>query len=249
MNRFFIDPGAIEAGERAALTGGVFHHACRVLRLSAGAPVILADGSGMEHPGRIERVEKDRAWVRLEAPRPSAAEPAVQVSLVQALIKGERMDYCIQKGTELGVARFVPCQTERTVVRLSGEALESRRRRWERIALSAAEQSGRGRVPEIEPLQSWEEAVAEPVSEEALFLLPWEQSAEPLRPVLEEAARRGVRQVRIAIGPEGGLSGREVRRAEEAGARTVSLGPRLLRAETAGPVTAALVLFFLEGER
>ncbi len=164
--------------------------------------------------------------------------------LYQSLIRPQRFELVLEKGTELGVSRFVPLVSSRAQVRTTGPAGEGgtqRAARWRRIVTEAAEQSGRGRVPAIDPPSLFEDAVSASGGP-GLRLLPWEgERSQGLRSYLRALEDRPA-AVSVFIGPEGGFAEDEVRLAREAGCVTISLGPRILRSETAGIVAAALVM-------
>ena len=186
--------------------------------------------------------------VQGESVQPAAGEPSVRLTLVQALPKGDKMEQIVQKGTETGVSLFVPVRSERVVVEYTGQKAESRLDRWQRIAHEAAKQARRGRRPRIAAIASLAEAVRTRAREESTLVL-WEGASLPIKEVLREIARAGgERAVTLVVGPEGGFSEAEARAMEAAGGRLVSLGPRILRTETAGPVAAALALYELETE-
>jgi 16S rRNA (uracil1498-N3)-methyltransferase len=241
MRRFLVEPHALQGG-RAVLTGAAFHHAARVLRLRPGDLVALFDGSGAEWVARVTSLERDRleAEILREA---RDAEPPVTVTLLQAVLKGERMDWLVQKCGELGVARLVPMLTERTVARIPGERAPGRRQRWQRIADAAAEQCGRRRPMAVEAVAPLVEA-ARALTGADLALVPHEAERERgLRELL--AGVSAVRSVAIAIGPEGGFTDAEVEALAVAGGARVSLGPRILRAETAALFAASAVFYAL----
>jgi 16S rRNA (uracil1498-N3)-methyltransferase len=174
----------------------------------------------------------------LLASREGASEPSVRLVLYQALIKGQRFDWVLEKGMELGVAGFVPIVSSRSLVR-PAEASSARLERWRRVVVEAAEQSGRCRLPEISPPLPFDEACA---SAAGVRILPWEGEREASLGDLLAAQQQAVPVVSLFIGPEGGFPLEEVRLARRLGVRTVSLGRRILRAETAAIVAAALVL-------
>lgn len=235
----------------AELSGEEAHHALRVLRLRPGDPVAVLDDSGFEYAGAIAALQegqgRDRLTVRIvgATARHSRGEPGVHVTLIQALPKGDKMDVIVQKGTETGVSRFVPVVSERVVVEYTGEKSERRRARWQRIAHEAAKQSRRGRRPVVEGVVDLLEAVEASAKEAALFVL-WEGSTAPIKSALQQLAGSERSRVSLVVGPEGGFSEREAHEMERRGGRLVSLGPRILRTETAGPVACALVLYELD---
>jgi len=236
--RFFVD--AVK-GERVVLPKEDSHHLLRVMRAEPGTPfVVLAEG--VEYACVLEAAEDGRAVGRVESSQPAAGEPSVRITLFQGLAKGEKMEVVIQHGTEIGICEFVPVATARAVVKLEPKKAADRVERWQRIAREAAEQSRRGSVPLVSPVLTWKQAVAR-AREFDLVLVPWEEGGEPLRAVLE--GHPTVKRVAVFIGPEGGLSPDEVALARDQGAVPVTLGPRILRTETAPLVAASAILYAL----
>lgn len=222
-------------------------HAARVLRLSVGDTVIVCDGLGYEYEAELESVSAREVTVRILNRRLSDAEPAVHVTLAQGIAKGDKMDFVVQKAVEVGISRIIPLITERTVVRLEGQKAAAKVERWRRIAYEAAKQSGRARIPAVDAVHSWDQLWRR--DDLGIVIIPWE--GEKARRLLETvstvaSASQGKRpmpaQITIVIGPEGGFAAHEIVQARQNGARVVTLGPRILRTETAGLVTAALVL-------
>jgi 16S rRNA (uracil1498-N3)-methyltransferase len=209
----------------------------RVLRLRVGDHVLLLDNSGREYEVQLAALTARAAQGVVLALRQGAGEPNVRLVLYQALIKGQRFDWVLEKGTELGVAGFVPIVSSRSQVRHSSPS-SARLERWRRVIIEAAEQSGRCRLPELSPPLSFEDACA---AAAGLRILPWEGERDvSLGGLL--AAEEPFADVSLFIGPEGGFRLEEVQLARQLGLRTVSLGRRILRAETAAIVAAALVL-------
>ncbi len=244
MHRFFIDAAA-GPGERLVFPGPVSHQMVRVLRLDAGTRVIAVDPDGWELTVEITRADPRAAEGRVLARERRATEPPLRVVLAQGLPKADKIDW-VQKCTEAGVAAILPVVAARTVVNPAGKE-EARRERWRRIAREAAEQSGRTAVPEIGPVCD-PAAAASRLGALDLFLVPWEEErSRGIRAVLRAAAASASppRSVGILIGPEGGLTSDEVELARRSGAVPVTLGPRLLRTETAGLVTLVTVLYEL----
>lgn len=224
--RLFLPPDRIGDG-RAALTPEAVHYLRDVLRLEPGAEVELFDGEGGAYAARLE---EGLGALRLGPRR--EARPALPLWLLVALAKGEKMDLVVQKATELGASRVSPFAAERSVVRLDRERGEARAARWRRIAAEAARQCGRADVP----------AVAEPVPlAEALAAVPPGFARFVFHPGGEPLGGPEAPGVAAVVGPEGGLAPAEVDACEAAGARRVSLGPRVLRAETAAVVATALL--------
>jgi 16S rRNA (uracil1498-N3)-methyltransferase len=241
LHRFFVDP-AILGGERVALTGPLAHQISRVLRLKGGDRVVLLDGAGREAVVRLDEVRSSGVTGTVDLVRASRPEPSLSLTLYQALVSRDRFEVVLQKGTEIGVRRFVPTWCERSIV--PGERIDEKRlERWRRIVTEAAEQCERGIVPEVAPLTRFADALAEAVAA-GPTVIAWER--EPERSVqagIRAALAADRRVLCLTIGPEGGFTEPEIELARQAGALTVSLGPRILRTETAGPVLAALALY------
>lgn len=238
--RFFLE--RVE-GEQVILSRGDSHHLLRVLRATVGTEfIVLAEGVLYECV--LEDTRDGLARGRITASRPATGEPPIRITLFQGLAKGDKMETVIQHGTELGITEFAPVATSRSVVKLDPKKAADRTARWQRIAREAAEQSRRGAVPRVMPLHSWKQAV-ERVAEFDLALVPWEEGGRPLREVLAEHPE--ATSFALLIGPEGGLSAEEVELARAAGAIPVTLGPRILRTETA-PLAAAAAILFARGD-
>jgi 16S rRNA (uracil1498-N3)-methyltransferase len=232
--RLFVPPAEL-GGERLILTGEAHRHLARVLRAGPGERVTLFDGAGGEVDAEIVRIGAREVELALGARRAGAAtQPAVAITLLAAIPRGERMDLLVQKTTELGVARIVPVVTGRTVAR--PEPGGGRRARWQKIAREAARQSGRADVPAVEEPHPLPQALAAALPARRLAL--WEgERGRPLRAALEGPPA----PTALLVGPEGGLADDEVAAADAAGFVAVGLGPRILRAETAAIVAVALV--------
>jgi 16S rRNA (uracil1498-N3)-methyltransferase len=240
--RFFVAPGSI-SGDVVTFGPDLVHQLRVVLRLRPGAQVIVLDDSGIEYDVTLDRVGRDAVTGRIEARRWAKTEPRVKVTLYQSLLKSDRFEWVLQKGTELGVARFVPVFAARTVVR-GGSWVEKRRDRLERIIREAAEQSARGRLPVLGPALPFGEACADSVAAHDLSILPAVAAdGEGLAAALPVHSQ--IERVALLVGPEGGYTPEEVALAAGQGLRVVTLGPRILRAETAGVVAPALVLYAL----
>ncbi len=233
--RFFVPPDAIR-GERVTFSPEQSRQIARVLRLLPGNVVYALDNSGQVFTVRLEHVRPREVWGRVVDVQDAPGEPPVHITLYLALLKGERMDWALQKGTEVGVSRFVPVLTERTVVRR-----REARARWARILQEAAEQCGRPRIPtlgEILPLARGLEDVGQ---YDAALLAHNGPDVPPLREVVGQVGGMPAR-VALFVGPEGGFTADEVASARARGVRVVHLGPRVLRAETAAVVFPALIL-------
>lgn len=236
MRRFFVPPGSI-VGRDVALGPELAHRLGRVLRLKPGDRVLLAEGGNREHEVELTAVSARSVAGVVVGERAAPSEPSLELVLYQSLIRANRFDLVLEKGTEVGVSRFVPVASGRSQVRPEPDT--ARAERWRRIVTEAAEQCGRGRVPAVDaPLPLADALRAAP----GLRLLPWEgEQVQGLGAFLRSLPQRP-RTVSLFIGPEGGFEPAEVQLARRQGAALVSLGPRILRSETAGIVAAALVM-------
>lgn len=236
MRRFTLQPDQV-AGGRVTFDAGESRHLTRVLRLRPGDTVVATDGAGRDYTVRLESLG-DAAVGTVLAVATGVAPSPLTITLIQGVPKGDRMEAIVRAATELGVARVLPALCERTIVHLESSRWRERARRWQRVAREAAKQSGRAVIPEVDvprPLNEWLAA-----GEKAdLGLCPWEGGGEPLGGVLAAAAEP--RSARVVIGPEGGLARAEVDMARAHGLTVVSLGPRILRVETAGPAIVAIL--------
>ncbi|GAX91550.1 16S rRNA (uracil(1498)-N(3))-methyltransferase [Effusibacillus lacus] len=246
MQRYFVSPDAIQ-DERVRITGDDVKHITRVLRMQPGAQVICADGTGRSYLVRLTELGQDAAVGDIIKPLQENVEPEVKLTLVQGLPKGDKMDLIVQKGTEVGITHFVPVETARTIVQYDAKKESKRRDRWQRIAKEAAEQAHRTVIPMIEEVQPFRQWLAQKAASFDLILLAYEgETPHGLRQELDRHAG-GVSDtggsIALIVGPEGGLDPEEVAVATQSGARVITLGPRILRTETAGPVAAAMILY------
>lgn len=234
--RFFCPPPLV-SGACIDLPESAARHAARALRLGPGDVVVLFDGGGGEYVCRISEVTRRGVTVEVGGQVARECESPLQLTLVQALQSGDKMDFTVQKAVELGAAGIVPVLSRRSVLRLSGERAERRVEHWRGIVASACEQCGRNRLPEvgaIVPLERW---LAQPASSGICRLMLDPRAESSLRDWPQPADG----QVELLIGAEGGLAPEELEQAVRAGFRGVRLGPRVLRTETAGlAVLAAL---------
>ena len=246
--RFIADELALGPGAVLDLPPELAHQARDVLRLSLGGTLTLLDGQGGEYPAEIVALERRRVAVRLgeRVAAPGASAPPLRVVLCQGMLKAAKYETIVRMGTELGVAAFMPLLTERAVAAVE-EASAGKRARWRKIAAEAVEQCGGSRLPALEAPSPLPHALAE-MPPGAVALIPWEgERSASLRSALERAIVTAggiahIPEVRLFIGPEGGFSAGEIALAERHGAVPVTLGPRILRAETAAIVAAALTL-------
>jgi 16S rRNA (uracil1498-N3)-methyltransferase len=229
MSRFYVPTPQIEKG-MLRVEGNEVKHIRRVLRLKAGDEIIVFDSLGKEYEGTIIEETTSSVVIKIQNIFLSKRDSPLDVTLAQSLLKGEKMDYLIQKATELGVKEIIPFFSSRSVPLLEKSGRLKRHHRWGRIAIEASKQCGRGVVPKIEPLQDYSEMlqIASPGS---LCLILWEREGGQLKEVLERSKEKT--RIFFIIGPEGGFSQEEVEEAKRAGFIPVTLGRRILRAETA----------------
>lgn len=230
----------LSEGHHTDLDENASQHVGRVLRMLPGQELRLFNGDGQDYPATITEAGKKRVEVLVGAPEANLTESPLQITLGQTLSKGDRMDYAVQKAVEMGVTCIVPLTTERCEVKLKGDREDKRLRHWQSVAISAAEQCGRARVPEILPVMSMAQWLEHSRNADLRLVLHHrtEQS-------LESIARPG--QIALMIGPEGGLTAEEIAQAEKEGLLPVALGPRVLRTETA-PVAAMALCQWLWGD-
>jgi len=249
--RFFVPPETL-ASDPVVVTGQQAHRIGRVLRLQPGDRVLLLDNSGWAYETELTHFERDQVEGHVLRKVLATGEPRAKITLYQALLKGRSFELVLEKCTEVGIVEFVPLLCERCVVGSLAGIEEHRYKRWGRILRGAAEQSRRGRVPRLAPVTMWPLALQR-AQRADLCLLPWEEATRPsLREVLEkykvgEGDSKHARPYSISlfIGPEGGLTPEEIHLAQSMGIQAITLGPRILRAETAGLVAASAILYAL----
>lgn len=230
---------ALTPGSELMLTGNAAHHAGRVLRMEAGQWLTLFNGDGLDYRAEILEAGRKSLQVHVADASDPGTESPLSITLGQVMSRGDRMDYAIQKATELGVTRIQPLTSERCEVRLSGDRERKRVNNWQQVATSAAEQCGRARIPEV----------AAP-----LRLADWlENCDQQLRLVLHDqgsplgTASHLPASIALLVGPEGGLASNEIDSAQQAGFMPLALGPRVMRTETA-PVAALTLCQWLWGD-
>ena len=238
LHRFHVRPEAVE-GERLTFDAEEARHMFRTLRLVPGDLISAVDGSGGRYTVRLERVTTHAAVGTVLASDRRPSESSLAIALAQGVPKGDKLEAIIRASTELGVARIVPIITERTIVRLDAARGRDRARRWQRIAKEAAKQCGRAVIPAVDPPRRLSEFLSAD-SHGALRLCLWEGDARSLDAVLSGLAGP-LRSATVLIGPEGGFSAAEVESANARGFIPASLGPRILRTETAGPAIIAVL--------
>jgi 16S rRNA (uracil1498-N3)-methyltransferase len=245
MQRYFIPK--VDFLERIAyIRGDDAHHLMRVMRASPGDTVIVTDGADREAIAEVAEADKESVRLHILEERPMSGEPRAQVWIAQSLPKGDKLETVIQKGTEIGAARFLPFVSARTVVQYDARKEAKRLERWRKIAKEAAEQAHRSRIPDVEEPRSWKQLLTlVPDCALALFCYELEGGAQ-LKDALK-AARIGEevprRPILVIIGPEGGFTEAEASEAEEIGCKSIGLGKRILRTETASLVALSCVMY------
>jgi 16S rRNA (uracil1498-N3)-methyltransferase len=229
-------PLPITAGEEISVSGEQAHYLNRVLRLRVGDTLTVFDGNGLEHPADITEIGKRQVRVVPGQAVRRDVESPLAVHLVQAISRGERMDFSVQKATELGVSRITPVLSDRSIVRLGSDRAAKRQKHWSKIVQGACEQCGRNTVPQIDmpqPLSDW---------------LDQDDASQARRIVLKPGAEKSIASLPVAehgvillVGPEGGFSDMEYQKAEFRGFQTASMGPRVLRTETAAVAALAVL--------
>ena len=240
MTRVYVD-SPVAAGKRVVVEGSAANHIARVLRLRSGDSLTVFDGSGGEFGARIEEFRKETVVVAVEEHRPLDRESPLPLTLVQGISRGERMDWIIQKATELGASRIVPVFTKRSVVRLDEKQAERKLQHWRAITVAACEQCGRNRIPDLaapvdffDMLTGDSSARTDSAGSTRLLLSP----TGDLR--IDDLQDVG-KGITVLIGPEGGLEDVEQEAAVTAGFKAVRLGPRVLRTETAAIAALTII--------
>ena len=240
MNRFFTSTDCI-SGLDVELPKDISYQLAVVLRAKKGDTIIVMDGKGTELEVKLDQIQSGHCRGIVVEERAGIGEPTINVTLYQALIKSDRFEYVLQKGVEVGVSRFVPFISSRTD---RSSVSQNRNKRWHRIIKEAAEQSGRCIIPDLTDLKTYHEALS---ISNGLTLIPWEKEnklclKEALTAQLK-SFKQDIKEVSVFVGPVGGFTVSEINDAIDLGALPVSLGPRILRSETAGIVTIAAVLY------
>ena len=242
MTRFFVSPDEMRS-DFLVLTGENAVHA-KVLRLKSGEQVLICDGQGRECVCTVSDVSPGQISLVVNSTQESSSEPAVKVSVYLAFPKADKLEHVIQKATELGAYEIVAFPSARCVSRPDEKSLNKKLERWQKIAASASEQSGRGRIPQVITLPSYADALKRAAQADKAILFYENERATTLKMALQEGAYRSVS---ILTGPEGGLEETEVEKAQEAGLQVCTLGSRILRCETA-PLCALSAIMYDFGE-
>ncbi len=249
MHRFFVHDTGLElqqtsSGSVLTLSEKVAHQVRDVLHMHSGEQLVLLDNSGEEFVAEIIRTERKIVEVQIVERRPGKSESPVSIILCQGLLKSARFEWILEKGTELGVSVFSPILCRRSTAGLE-DAGPAKIQRWQRIIQEATEQCGRSRLPSLLPIRPLKQAINE-IPHNALALIPWEEEhTQSLHNALQ-AQKQQQKTVVLFIGPEGGLTSEEITLAQQHGVQSVTLGQRILRAETAALAAVANVMYELE---
>lgn len=242
MHRFFV-PASVLCRPSVVLTGDLAHQIRWVLRLAPGDRVLLLDGEGLACEAEVSAITARDVRLSVVSRSLVEGEPPVHITLYQAVLKGERFAWALQKATEVGVAAFVPMITERSIID-DLQTVNAKIERWQRVIQEAAEQCCRGKVPQLLPCQLLRQALKTPAWPGALRIILWEgEHAAGLSSVLVGCNLNDGARIELFVGPEGGFADAEIDWARRQAVQPVSLGPRILRAETAGLVAAVGILY------
>ena len=241
MPKFFI-PTQNVGEDTIYITGGDVKHIRKVLRMKEGDSLRLCASGGFDYDAVISSFEDDRIICGIKSKIKSAAEPNISVTLFQGIPKGSKMDYIIQKTTELGISKIVPCIMERCVVKINNdESARKKTERWQKIAEEAAKQSGRGAIPEVTMPVTLDDAVKAMKAMDLCFA-PYECETEnKLKPVLLSV--KNPETVGFIVGPEGGFDIEEIEKIRSADIAGITLGRRILRTETAGEAVLSMIMY------
>jgi 16S rRNA (uracil1498-N3)-methyltransferase len=238
LTRVYVE-APVATGKRIVVEGSAANHITRVLRLRSGDALTVFDGSGGEFGARIEEFRKDSVVVSVEDHRPLDRESPLPLTLAQGISRGERMDWIIQKATELGTSRILPLFTKRSVVRLDERQADRKLQHWRAIAIAACEQCGRNKIPELAaPIDFFDVLPADSSGATRLLLSP---TGDLRIEDLQDVGQNVSNGITVLIGPEGGLEDVEQEAALAAGFKAVRLGPRVLRTETAAIAALTII--------
>jgi len=241
MHHFFIEPENI-VDEQIRITGSDVRHITKALRLQPGDKISVADGRGQKYIIKLVETSEEVVIGEIQDEFIAQVEPEVKVTLLQGLPKSKKMDLIVQKCTELGIDQVIPMETKRSVVKLKPSKAKRRQKRWQKIAEEAAKQSGRAMIPKIGELKDFAD-LEEVIADYDLVLIPWEdEDSDGLKNKLQNLDLNP-EKILLVIGPEGGFASEEVDKAKELGAKSVTLGPRILRTETAGLAALSMILY------
>lgn len=229
MSRFYVRPSNVK-GNNIYVAKDEAHHMLEVMRLKKGDYIVTFDGTGKEYEGIIKNTSKSDAVIEITGRKNINKKETVDITLAQAVPKTAKIDFIIEKSTELGVASVIPVITARTIVKLNRDKQVSKKKRWERVAVSASKQCGRIRVPEICAPEKFSQTVKRIADFDLALMACLHKGAKPLRDSIKDFKGRSLL---VFIGPEGDFTADEIEAAMAGGCKQVSLGPRVLRVDTA----------------
>lgn len=243
MTRLFVDY-SLEGRKELTLDEESSRYLSQILRVRLGEEIVVVDKENTEYICSVCQISKKSVELEILSSKPNETEMPYYVALFQSVSKGERMDLTIQKTTELGVKEIIPVVSERVIVKLDGKDLDSKIDRWQKIALEASRQSQRGKVPCVNRPVRFNEALEYAKENFDLVLFPWEEESE--NGIKEALKTFSGKRIAVFVGPEGGYSENEAALAVASGAKSVTLGPRILRTETAGAAVLSMIIYELE---
>ncbi|MDP3789515.1 MAG: 16S rRNA (uracil(1498)-N(3))-methyltransferase [Candidatus Omnitrophota bacterium] len=238
MSRFYVSPESVK-GKKIHIGKEESHHIIDVMRLAEGDDVTVFDGTGKEYSGKIESVKNKNVVINVSQVGTGAGKRPVEISLAQALPKKDKMDYIVQKATELGVREIIPVETERTIVRAPKDRVAHKTERWCKIAVEAAKQCGRSDLPDIKEPRRFNALVEDFRRYDGVIMPCLTDRTIPLKNAINKL--KDAKKILLMIGPEGDFTPAEITRAEESGALLVSLGGLVLRSDTAAVATLAML--------
>ena len=244
MSVFYIKKSQID-GDNAIIIGSDVKHIRDVLRYNIGDSIDICDETGIRYITTITDFKQDEVRLKIDKVSEYTTEPSINVTLFQGLPKADKMELIIQKCTELGVSTIVPIITDRVIVKIEDKNIDKKLERWNRIALEAGKQSGRQKIPVVEnPIKL--KNLIENISKYDILLLPYECEKDVTIKSVLRSLNKDCKNIAIMIGPEGGFSEEEIKLLDLENVKRVTLGPRILRTETAGLATLAMVLYELQ---
>ena len=244
MHRFYVSKERIEKSV-VTFEKDIEHQICKVLRLIDGNSVIVFDNSGHEYLIELRNVNSKKIHGQILEKTKIDTELSIGISLFQSVLKsGERFEYILQKCTELGVAKFVPLVTSRTIPRMTSSSISTKSLRWRKIICEAAEQSGRVLLPEVSEIKYFNELSG--INQDLSIILWEEEEIQDIKShlsIMSNDTSNNISEINIIVGPEGGFESNEIQYAENIGVKPVSLGKRILRSDTAGIAAVSCVMY------
>jgi 16S rRNA (uracil1498-N3)-methyltransferase len=242
MYRFFLEIDPVP-GDRIEIRGNDYRHISRSLRLKVGDRIIICNGKGWDYLVLLDIFSEVSVQAIVEKKIINSNEAGVRIALAQGIPKNNNMDYIVQKSTEIGVYKIIPLKSSRTIVELDEKKEKKRLDRWQRIAEEAAKQSNRGIIPEVEIIYDIKN-LSKIFSNYDIVLVPWEEEKQNnFKSIIKNFFLKEIRNILLIIGPEGGFSSSEINFIKSAGGIPITLGPRILRTETAGIVSISIMLY------